>query len=248
MAWQASLGFALVLLSLGGPAAAEDNGWEYTITPYLWAPGITTSVETAQGTLEAEASIGDVVSATDFAVMTVFEARNGRWGLIGDLVYTDLTERKNAPLGGLFSRATLESELTLASGYVAYRFHDDTRVAVDLLGGFRAVDADVQVRLAPGVLPGQSFQAGETWVDPILGGRIQVALSDRWSATAMADFGGVGGGSDRTWQAFAVVRYQIGERWSVQGGWRQLSIKKEMDGRDVELDLGGPVIGATFRF
>jgi hypothetical protein len=34
----------------------------------------------------------------------------------------------------------------------------------------------------------------------------------------------------------------------VQGGWRQLSIEKEIEGRDTSLDLGGPLIGFTARF
>lgn len=118
----------------------------------------------------------------------------------------------------------------------------------DILGGFRAVRADVDVRLSPGAFPGRTFDLGDNWVDPIVGGRVQVALNDRWSATAMADVGGSGGGSDRTWQAVATVGYQINDRWSVRGGWRHISVEKEMSGRDVEFDMSGPVLGLTARF
>ena len=248
MEWRRLLIAALTVAPLASAAAAQDSGWEVTVSPYFWVPGVSTSLETGFGTLKADAGVGDVLSATDFALMGVFEARRGRWGLIADLVYADLSEHADAPLGGLFSRAAVETELRIFSGYAAYRLHDEARVAVDVLGGFRAVRADLDVTLAAGDLPGLRFAPGDTWVDPVVGGRVRFALNERWFATAMADFGGSGGGSDRTWQVVATLGYQISDRWSVQGGWRQLSIDREMGGRDVELELGGPVLGLTARF
>lgn len=248
MTWTRRRIAALMIAPLAGAAAAQDTGWEVTVSPYVWAPGISTSIETRFGTIEPEADISDVLSAADFVLMSIIEARRGRWGLIGDLVYADLSESQDAPLGGLFSRASADAEMWIASGYAAYRVHEDARMSADLLGGFRAVRADLDVALAPGALPGRRFDLGESWIDPVVGGRVQFALDDRWSAMAMADIGGSGGGSDRTWQAIATVGYQINDRWSVHGGWRQLSIEKDMDGRDVDIDLSGPVLGVKARF
>ncbi|MCZ0964522.1 hypothetical protein [Paracoccus benzoatiresistens] len=248
MAWTRQLAVALTIMPLPGAAAAQDTDWQITVSPYVWAPGISSSIDTRFGTIEPEADIGDVLSAADFVLMGMVEARRGRWGMIADLVYADLSERQDAPLGGLFSHATADAELRIASGYAAYRVHEDARVAADLLGGFRAMRADLDVALAPGALPGQGFELSESWMDPVVGGRVQFALDERWSAMAMADIGGSGGGTDRTWQAVATLGYRINDRWSVHGGWRQLSIEKEMDGLDVDLDLGGPVLGFSARF
>lgn len=248
MYWRTCIIAALTVAPLATMAVAQESRWDFTVSPYVWTPGASTALETGFGTLEADASIGDVLSATDFALMGVFEARRARWGLIADLVYTDLSERQNTPFGVLFARATVETELRVASGYAAYRLHEDAQVSVDLMGGVRVVNADLNVRLAPGTLPGQSFNLGDTWMDPVVGGRVRVALSDRWFLTAMADFGGSGGGDDRTWQAVGMLGYQINERWSVQGGWRHMTIDREIKGRDVEIDLGGPLIGLTARF
>ena len=68
------------------------------------------------------------------------------------------------------------------------------------------------------------------------------------SLPASSDYGGFGGGSDESWQAFASVGYQFDPRWSVQGGWRYMAIEKEIDGRDLEVDLNGPLLGVTIRF
>ena len=73
-------------------------------------------------------------------------------------------------------------------------------------------------------------------------------ISDGWFATVFADVGGFRAGSDLTWQIFGSLGYQIDERWSIQGGWRYVSIDKSIDGRDVEIDLNGPLLGFTVRF
>ena len=238
----------LLIALLSGPAIAQESGWSFALSPYLWTPGISSSVGTRFGTLDADASIGDVLSATQFAAMSMFEARKGNWGLMADFLYSDLSERNDTPFGVLFSRARIDTELTMLTGYAAYRFYEDVRVAFDAMGGVRATWLNVGVSLSPGALPGQTFSTGEGWADPLLGVRARIAFNERWFATALADVGGFGAGSDLTWQVLASFGYQFNERWAVQGGWRQLSIKKEVDGRDVKLTLGGPFLGVTLRF
>lgn len=227
---------------------AAALGWSIAVSPYLWAPGISTAVGTPFGTLEAERSSGDVLSSADFAFMGTLEARNGRLGLIADLAYANLSESAESPFGGLFSRSRVENELRIASGYVTWRAYDVAPVSVDLGAGFRAMSVDVDVTLSPGALPGRQLDFGDSWVDPVVAARAQLDLNDRWFATAFADVGGFGGNSDATWQAFGSVGYRIGDRWSMQGGWRHLSIDREIDGQDVSLDLDGPLLGFTYRF
>lgn len=239
---------ACLAVTLATPALAQDSGWSFALSPYAWTPGITSSVEAAWGTVEVDKSIGDVLSDLDLAFMGAFEARNGRWSLIADLFYANLSQSRPTPLGVLFSRAEIETEAKALSGYAGYRVFEGGQVAVDLMAGFRINSVDLDVSLAPGLLPGQHFGVSETWVDPLVGGRARFDITDRWFATTFADIGGLGGGSDFTWQVFASLGYQFDERWSVQGGWRYVSIEKEIDGRDTTIILNGPLLGLTLRF
>jgi opacity protein-like surface antigen len=234
--------------ALSGTAAAQTSGWSFAVSPYAWVPGITASVDTAWGTVEVDKSSSDVLSKLDVAFMAAFEARNGRWGLIADLFYANLSQSRATPLGLLFSRAQFEIEAKALSAYAAYRIHEDERVSIDLMAGLRVNSVDIDLSLSPGLLPGQRFGIGETWVDPLIGGRMRFAITDHWFATAFADVGGLDVGSDFTWQVFASLGYQFNDRWSVQGGWRYVAIDKEIDGRDVENDFSGPLLGFTVRF
>ena len=95
---------------LAGPAMAQSSGWDFAVSPYLWAPGINASVGTALGTVGVDKSSSDVLSDLDLAFMGAFEARNGRWGLIADLFYAKLSQSRATPLGLLFSRARVETK------------------------------------------------------------------------------------------------------------------------------------------
>jgi hypothetical protein len=235
-------------LMLAGPAAAQTSGWTFAVSPYAWVPGITAAVDTAWGTVEIDKSSSDVLSKLDIAFMGAFEARNGRWGLIADLFYADLSQSQATPFGLLFSQARIETEAKALSAYAAYRIHEDNRTSIDLMAGLRIQSLDIDLSLSPGLLPDQSFGISETWVDPLIGGRVRFAITDHWFATAFADVGGLDVGSDLTWQVFASLGYQFSERWSVQGGWRHVAIAKEIGGRDVDTDFSGPLLGFTVRF
>lgn len=55
-------------------------------------------------------------------------------------------------------------------------------------------------------------------------------------------------GSEFTWQLQAVVNYQLRDNIYVSAGYRQLSVGYRSNGRRLDFGMGGPVLGATFRF
>ena len=119
---------------------------------------------------------------------------------------------------------------------------------VDVLGGGRFFWLDVDLTLEPGLRPGRSFDLSGNWADPVLGARARYDFTEKWFGTALADYGGFGGGSDESWQALATVGYQFNPSWSVQGGWRYLATEKKLEGIDVDVGLNGAIVGFTYRF
>ena len=91
---------ALLTLSAGSTAAADlsspqpqavpnaiSSGWEFTFTPYLWAPWFSGNATIKGRTFDVQADPSDVFGALKFAVMGDLEARKGRFSLMVDGFY-----------------------------------------------------------------------------------------------------------------------------------------------------------------
>lgn len=243
-----TIAITALLLGIAGSSSAQDGQWEFATTVYVWGSGIDSSIETSRGPIESEIEFGDILKDLDMAFMGVFEARRGNWGFVGDLIYTDLSSTTATPFGALFAAADVDTRMTTFSGYALYRAVDGPTGSMDVGGGIRANSLDIDVTLQPGTLPLEAFSVGDSWVDPLVAARVKVPLSDRWYATAFVDVGGFGIDSDLTWQVVGTVGYDITDRWSVRMGYRHMSTERTSGGRDIELELSGPIVGATARW
>lgn len=136
---------AAVMLLAAGPASAQD--WTFSASLYGWVPGLSASVDTRFGEVESEASGSGALDELDMAFRETLEARNGRWGLIGDLLYAKLSADADSPLDLRFSDADLETQVTAFSGYALYRTYEDAHVILDAGGGFRAFGVGLDVGL-----------------------------------------------------------------------------------------------------
>lgn len=239
---------AILVMMLAGPAAAQAPQWTFAGSVYGWLPGMDVSLDTPYGSVESSASGSDALSDLDMAFMGTFEARHGKWSIIGDLLYTDLSTSEDTPFGLAFSSVEVKVKMAALSGYVAYRVVENERVALDLAGGFRSFGLDIDTKLRSGALNEESASVSDNWIDPLIAARVIVPFNDKWYGTAFADAGGFLNDSSETWQAFASVGYRFNERWSTQLGYRYMSIEKEIDGNATTVDLYGPLIGVTARF
>ena len=121
--------------------------------------------------------------------------------------------------------------------------------SVDVAGGFRAYDLSMSADSAGGAAPPLGFSSSEQWIDPIVGARVSAPLSGRWYASGYGDLGGfgIGDASNLNWQVTGTVGYRFNERWSMLAGYRHFRVDKTLNGRDMTLELSGPVIGLNAR-
>lgn len=231
-------------------AAAQDE-WEFRATVNGWFAGVSTTLDTPQGELEAEVDFDEVLEALDLAFLSSLEARKGRWSFIGDLDFFDLSAEVDTPFGNLFSQAEVGNELTLFSAYAAYAVVDGPRTRVDLGGGLRYYDTTIETRLTgQGETPDLSFTDEADWTDLVIAARVNHRFTDKWYGVSYLDLGGFGieDSSELTWQGFAAVGYQFNDRWSALGGYQHLSIDREFDRTDIEAELSGPYLGIQVAF
>jgi hypothetical protein len=238
---------ALPLLGFS-PAAAAASDHQFLISPYLWFSAVGSRLGTPIGTVETEASFGDIMSNLDFGFMGTLEYRRGRLGLIGDAVYMNVGTSRDLPGIAGFTSADGRLKQLGATGYVAWRASDLSFVDIDLLGGFRVFSINTSVELDAQGQGGPGFSVNETWVDPVLGTRVAFHLSDRWTATGLVDVGGFGVGSAISWQGLVKFAYRISRNVSAEAGYRYLHYDRSTPPVRLEQSFSGPLLGVTIGF
>jgi hypothetical protein len=115
----------------------DPNGWSFVIEPYLWATALSGTVGVAPApSLNLQASAKNLLQNLDWGLMGMVEARKGRWGILGDGFYAELSP--DVKLGGVFyNSADLTVQQAFASLALAYRVIDDRRGFLDVYAGAR---------------------------------------------------------------------------------------------------------------
>lgn len=248
---------AAVLAGLAGPASAADivapeeteSGWTFTFAPYLWAAGLEGDIaQFGLPAVEVDISFLDILNHFDIGVMGVGEARNGRFGVLTDLLYLKVSaESEVDPKGPIDADIELTSETFTLLGAAEYRLIDDEAGTLDALAGARVwwVSTDLDYS---GPVINASGSDSETWVDPIIGFRGRLNLSPELFFTSWAMIGGFGVSSDFTWDVMGGLGYEATDSISLVAGYRGLGVDYENDGFVFDVVQHGPILGALFHF
>lgn len=243
---------AAALALTASPALADD--WTFSVTPYLWVAGFDGDVKPFPNypQVHADRTTGDVLDDFQVGGAVAFEGYSGNWSFLGDFTYAN-TDSGNKSVTTVnppgIGAASFENKTTWLTGAVGYRVWASNTSAVDVYGGgrFNWVENEIQLYPSNGdpVLDGSH---DENWVDPIVGVRGIMALSDQWSLTGMADIGGFGVGADMTYQLYAAANYSFNESIALILGYRYLSLDYDQNGTEMDIAQNGPIVGARFRF
>ena len=92
------------------------------------------------------------------------------------------------------------------------------------------------------------------WVDAIVGGRVQLDLSEKFTFSLRGDAGGfdIGSSSDLVWNLVAALGYELSDRTTLWLGYRHLDIDYD-DGSgsslfEYDVEMTGPVFGLAILF
>lgn len=236
-----SAAFAAALLS--GTAAAQQDAWQFRVTPYLWASGISGKL-THPGlpTVKPSASFGDILESLDMGAMGRVEARRGRVGLVADFLHTRISDAAHVPGLGLNARFRTRTTTALVAG--EYRVAENDQGYVDLLGGVRTWSLRSQVRVDA---LGLSHGRGARWTDPTVGVRGLYRLNPRTYLTGWAMVGAAGS-SESSSDLLAGIGYALNDRTALLFAYRHLSIEYRKHGFNFDAALHGPGIGLDYRF
>ena len=232
-------------VSLVAPAAAQSGEWH--IAPYAWLAGFDGSVgiQGAPGTagrVDVDTSFGDIKQA---GAMVNLGWRAGRVSAFGDWTYANVKTDAPTPFTTLYAGVDVKVRGNIVEANAGYDLLATPGTSLDVYGGVRYYDLNIDLGLREGTLPGAVFGRSSSWADGVVGVRWQTRFTDRWEAYATADIGA--GGSDLAWQLVGAVGYRFS--WGTAfAGWRHLHVKYEKDSFELDGALTGPLIGASFRF
>jgi len=240
------------------PAHGESEGsdqWHIQLAPYAWLAGQKGSVATLPGLPPGEIDIDfydHVLGNINGAIMLLGEARKGRFGVVMDIVYTDIEMEDPTPYGILYSTLTSQTKSWMVSGAGFYRLAEGQNRFLDIMGGVRYWSVDSELTLKGPLFPSlleRSVSNKEDWVDPIIGlkGFMPIGESKFFVSGAFL-IGGFGVGSDFMWDAMINIGYQWTKGFSTTIGYRYLDVDYEKNDFLYDVAQRGFTLGLSWRF
>ena len=242
------LALAMLLMLIAAPAArAQDaDGFNWSITPYLWATETVVDLTFRDADIGAgEISFSDLLDVLDAAFMIHVEGGRGNWSAFGDLTYlktSDSTERTALVVDSNSEQLFLDAAAAWWPGGVGSN--------LSLFGGLRysGFDDRYAFRLIINNAPVGERRSTKDYYDALIGLRYRFDLSDRWALLTRADTSF--GDSEGTVLLQANLAWTVGKRQQnrILFGYQY----KTAEFRDADLrldfDYQGPMAGFNFRF
>lgn len=218
--------------------------WRFQLTPYVWMTGLGGDIQPFQAapTAHIHRSFSDLLKELDAALFLSGTARKGAYVLQTDLSHAATSDTAQLPLGLTANTKIRQTSWTLTGGY---NWQSSPNSSIDVMAGGRMWRIHASV-YSPGL--GLAAASSTTFTDPIVALRWRYELAPRWSTLLYADAGGFGIGSKSTWQAMGAINYQIKDDLHLSFGYRQLNVDYRKQDKRLDFRLGGPLVGATWRF
>lgn len=225
------------------PEVVASDSWEYSAAINLWAASI--GGETAAGG-DIDIGFNDILDNLDFTFMGTLGAQKGKWGLLADVLYLNMSQDVYVPLyGGAETITNVGLKSWILTPMVTYRVMEEDQLNLDVLAGARYLYLKSTLDIFPA---GPTSGSGNVW-DGIVGLRGTYDFNEKWYMPFHFDVGS--GETDLTWQAFAGVGYKY-ENFDLIVGYRYMDFNFDDSDKGGgifnELTLDGPIVSLKFNF
>ncbi len=269
----ALFGLAVLLAAPAQSEPAEDPGWEFAITPYLWLFNMKGDIGAAGQESPVDTNLFDLFENNDsvLGIEANLQAKNGPWTLLADPTWMRLTDDFHASgdfasVSGDVTASTLLLDLMVMREAwrrplgepVVEKGMPQRAFALDLLGGVRVwvLETDLDLKLTtPGPIVDDlesDFNDTQSWADPVIGARATLDVTDRLHLAMRGDIGGFHVSSDLTSELWAngVLDFGLlGHDAFAALGYRALYIDYDDNGGFLlQAWMHGPTIGVGLRF
>jgi opacity protein-like surface antigen len=235
------------------PVTAVAEGWTFELEPYIMATSISGDASIGRVTgVEVDVDMSDILEKLEMAAMLHFEAHSsGGWGVALDYGFMDLGADISGPLGGVVDADVRQGVLEA----LVIRRTEKGGGQLDIMGGFRWWDNDIDVRIDPAIWPGTvDFDVKEDWFDLVVGARFTKPISERWKMQLRGDVGGLGLEADFTSTLSAGFRFAMTQSIELDLQYKATWVDYESGSRgdpgyfEYDTVTHGPIIGVNFKF
>ncbi len=224
--------------------AAEDGGWAWSLTPYLWAPSISTSFKIDVPPIEGDNTtrFKDIVSKINFALPLHLEGQGDEWGVLSDVMYLSLSQKTES------ARFRTDTSQKIGQFELAATWNPGggAREGFQAFGGLRYIWGQVGLRIDPLFTPNatKDLSVDKGFADLMLGARYTARLSDRWDLTMRGD--GSWGSTDGVYGAAGRFAYHTSNgAWLFGYRWQRQNLSTA--GKSLTIDLYGPEVAYAFK-
>jgi len=231
-------GLVFGMMFVSASVWAQEETWQWRVTPYLWAMGVDGDVGIGNVVTPIDINFSDALEDLEFGGMIGVEASKDKLGLLLDTSYINLDDKKSTGLGTF----RVELEQLIVQGAAVYQVVEDSSITLDLGLGGRLIDTDVDVNV-PSDRADLSKSRG--WGDPLLVARLRLQFAENCYGVLVGDVGGFGLESDLTWQVTAAAGYAITESVSVLLGYRYLDYDYDKDDFSYDAATSGLAVGLS---
>ena len=195
---------------VAAPPAADHSGWEFTLTAYVPMTGLDGTVGVAPFLADVDMPFSEVIDNLDAGFMVYMNARNDRWSITGDFMWTKLSASLSPTR---LTEIDFRQEQITTSLALGYSLVSNDRTTLDLLAGVVYNWIDVELDVSNPAVPALNGSRSSTqdWLEPFVGIACQHQLSEHWMLFGRADVGGFADVSDEYWQVMGGVVYHFNE-------------------------------------
>lgn len=224
----------------------DNDNWKFTLSPYLWMSSMRADIDAGPISAGVDKCFTDLVKQLKLGGSLRFEGLHRNWGFYLDGTYLNLGDDAEARIGR-FRIRSLDVEADVVQAWLdfggLYRFGEPGR-AFDVMLGGRYMHMSTDLSIGP-----LNVDRSDDAVSPVVGGRIEYALSPKWLASVKADAGGFGVGSaELVWGITALVGYRWNDKLIFGFGYRYYDIEADDGLVDVDMQFHGPMVGFSFEF
>ncbi len=233
----------LLMLPLAPAAAQESTGWDWQLTPYFWAPSISSDLREDAPPVGNDTEFADIIDKIDGAFLGRAEGQGENFGVFADLLFLSLSDDNQHPRTSTASdldSTIYEMAMVWSPGQERYR-------GVEVFAGLRYLDVDLKIEIDPidPIYLTRTLEADRSYSDFMLGLRYRSDFSEKWGYSLRAD--GSWGDTEGSYNAVATLYRQTGNgEWSF--GYRYFDTELRALNSSITLTFNGPVVGYTFRF